>query len=49
MNEYNISVVFSPCIFRPKDYKIDDLMSSAKFSKLLLFIITHFEKLFGDA
>ena len=39
MTPYNISVVFGPCFFRPKEYRIEDLMNSGKCSKVILNFI----------
>lgn len=36
MTAYNLSVVFSPCFFRPKEYDLKDLMYSGKFAKILI-------------
>lgn len=36
MNAYNLSVVFGPCFFRPKEYDLKDLINSGKFAKVLV-------------
>jgi hypothetical protein len=36
MNAYNMSVVFGPCFFRPKEYDLKDLINSGKFAKVLV-------------
>jgi hypothetical protein len=36
MNGYNLSVVFGPCFFRPKEYDLMDLINSGKFVKVLV-------------
>lgn len=48
MGCYNLAVVFAPCLFRPREYKLQDLASSFKFIKVLQAILTNFERLFGD-
>lgn len=30
MSAYNLSVVMSPCIFRPKKYSVEDLVNSGR-------------------
>ena len=35
MSGYNLSVVFGPCFFRPKEYGLADLIYSGKFVKVL--------------
>jgi hypothetical protein len=44
MSAYNLSVVFAPCFFRPKEYDLKDLVYSGKFAKVLI----HFFEL-GEA
>lgn len=39
MSAYNIAVVFGPCLFRPLEYKVDDLINSGKFSKIVLLLV----------
>ena len=36
MSGYNLSVVFGPCFFRPKEYDLKDLIYSGKFAKILV-------------
>ena len=36
MSGYNLSVVFGPCFFRPKEYDLSDLIYSGKFVKILV-------------
>lgn len=48
MNSYSLAVVFAPCLFRPKEYRAEDLAGSTKFVKTLQAIIDNFERLFGD-
>jgi hypothetical protein len=36
MPAYNLSVVFGPCFFRPKEYDLKDLIYSGKFAKVLI-------------
>lgn len=36
MNSYNLSVVFGPCFFRPKEYDLKDLINSGKYAKILM-------------
>jgi len=36
MPAYNLAVVFYPCLFRPEEYDIKDLINSSKFAKMLL-------------
>ena len=42
MSSYNLAVVFGPCLFRPLEYKVEDLLSSGKFSKTILLLIENF-------
>ncbi len=41
MNAYNLSVVLGPCLFRPKEYQLKDLLNSGK---LVNIILVSFEK-----
>lgn len=43
MPAYNLSVVFGPCFFRPKVYRLDDLMASGKFSFAIKLFLEKFE------
>lgn len=46
MSTYNLAVVFGPCFFRPKQYKLEDLMSSGKFSFIVKIILEEYESIF---
>ena len=39
MSAYNLAVVFGPCFFRPKQYSLQDLMSSGKFSFMIKLLL----------
>lgn len=43
MSSYNLAVVFGPCFFRPKQYTLQDLMSSGKFSFMIKLILDNYE------
>ena len=43
MSAYNIAVVFGPCFFRPKIYRLEDLMASGKFSFGIKLYLEKFE------
>lgn len=42
MSSYNLAVVFGPCFFRPKQYSLQDLMSSGKFSFMIKMILDNY-------
>lgn len=42
MSAYNLAVVFGPCFFRPKQYRLEDLMSSGKFSFMIKLILENY-------
>ena len=48
MNAYNLAVVFGPCFFRPYAYSLQALMSSVKFSSIVLLTLENFETLLGS-
>ena len=48
MSAYNLAVVFGPCFFRPKEYRVDDLINSGRFSKIVLLLIDNYEKIFKE-
>lgn len=49
MNAYNLSVVFGPCFFRPKEYDLKDLINSGKFAKVLVVCFESQEELIEPA
>ena len=48
MSAYNLAVVFGPCFFRPKIYRLEDLMSSGKFSFLVKLFLENLEDIVGE-
>ena len=48
MSAYNLAVVFGPCFFRPKEYRVDDLINSGRFSKIVLLLIENYDKIFQE-
>ena len=46
MSAYNLAVVFGPCFFRPKEYRVDDLINSGRFSKIVLLLIDNYDRIF---
>lgn len=44
MSSYNLAVVFGPCFFRPKQYSLQDLMSSGKFSFMIKMILDNYQE-----
>lgn len=49
MTAYNMSVVFGPCFFRPKEYDLKDLIYSGKFAKVLVTCFEHSKELLDPA
>lgn len=48
MNSHNLAVVFGPCFFRPKEYKLESLMYSGKFSVIIKLVLEHEEEIVGE-
>lgn len=48
MNSHNLGVVFGPCLFRPREYRVEDLMYSGKLCKVIVILIDNFERIFQD-
>ena len=48
MNTYNIAVTVGPNIFRSKDHKSEDILSSTVFTRVLLIMMKEFGYLFED-
>lgn len=48
MTAYNLAVVFGPCFFRPKAYSLEDLVSSGKFSSIILLLLNNFAEIVGE-
>ena len=46
MNTYNIAVTVGPNIFRTKDHKSEDILSSAVFTEILMLMMKEFGYLF---
>ncbi len=42
MSAYNLAVVFGPCFFRPKQYRLEDLMSSGRFSFMIKLLLENY-------
>ena len=49
MNTYNIAVTVGPNIFRTKDHKSEDILSSGIFTEILMLMMKEFGYLFEDA
>ena len=49
MNSYNIAMVFTPCIIKPKTYKDTDLMKTLQLIYLLQAMIDETEYFFSDS
>lgn len=49
MTAYNLSVIFGPCFFRPKEYDLKDLIYSGKFAKILVTLFQRQEELIQNA
>ena len=47
MNAKNLAVVFGPCFFRPKEYRLEALIHSGRFSFIILLILDNFEEILG--
>ena len=48
MSAYNLAVVFGPCFFRPKNYRLEDLMSSGKYSFIVKLMLENYEDIFRE-
>jgi hypothetical protein len=48
MSAYNLAVVFGPCFFRPKHYRLEDLMSSGKYSFIVKLMLENYEDIFSE-
>ena len=48
MSAYNLAVVFGPCFFRPKQYTLQDLMASGKFSFMIKLLLENIEDVIGE-
>ena len=48
MNTYNIAVTVGPNIFRSKDHKSEDILSSTVFTRILLIMMKEFGYFFED-
>jgi hypothetical protein len=44
MTENSMSIVFSPCFFRPRVETFYDLLNSGKFAWVLYVVIKHYEE-----
>lgn len=43
-----MSVIFSPCFFRPEVESLTDLMNSGKFAGILKILFYNYEKIVGE-
>lgn len=48
MTAHNLAVVFGPCFFRPKEYRLEALMYSGKFSVIIKMLLEELEALSGS-
>ena len=48
MSTYNIAVTVGPNIFRTKDHKSEDILSTGVFTEILIYMMKEFGYLFED-
>lgn len=49
MNHYNMSVVFSPCFFRPETESFQDLINSGRYASILNILFNNYENIVGKS
>lgn len=47
MNFYGMSVIFSPCFFRPETSSLQDLFNSGRFAGILKILFYNYDKIMG--
>lgn len=45
MNFYNMSVVLSPCFFRPEVSSLQDLLNSGRFASIVNILFKQFDEI----